>query len=234
MGLGTGINCFTQGVILAFGKFRRFIFIPALVSLAIISLGLASAFSLVKDLSDLLSDLGTWPAVIDWIIEPLLYAVSLLMGAWLFGFVATIAGSPFYSLLSARVDPVSRDREPSWYEEIIPALQREWRKARYTLPRLVGLFLLGFVPVINLIAPFLWLVYGGWLMAVQFGDFSFENRSQPFERTLEALRPHRGACIGFGILTTLAMAIPLLNFVIAPVAVVGSALLVQNVRAKTA
>lgn len=234
MGLGTGINCFVQGARLAFSTFRRFIFIPALVSLAIISLGLALAFSLVTDLSSLLSGLGTWPAILDWIIEPLLYAVSVLMGAWLFGFVATIAGSPFYSLLNARIDPVGREREPSWYEEIIPALQREWRKARYTLPRLAGLFLLGFVPVINLFAPFLWLVYGGWLMAVQFGDFSFENRGQPFDRTLEALRPHRGACIGFGTLTTLAMAIPFLNFVIAPVAVVGSALLVKNVRTETA
>lgn len=233
MGPVVGIMRFTQGVRLALGLYRRFIIAPAFISLFIISLGLAGAFSLVAELSIALAEFGTWPALVEWIIEPVLYAFSLLIGAWLFGFVATIIGSPFYSVLNARVDPVGHVSEPGWYEQIIPALRREWRKARYTLPRLVGLFLLGFVPLINLIAPLAWLVYGGWLMAVQFTDFSFENRGQPFDRTLETLRPHRGACIGFGILTTLALAIPLLNFIVAPVAVVGGALLVQDLQART-
>ena len=38
-------------------------------------------------------------------LEPLLYIMGVLVGAWLFGFIAVIVGSPFHSLLNAEIHP---------------------------------------------------------------------------------------------------------------------------------
>ena len=227
--MGNGLSCFLEGVRLATSpSHRKYVLWPALVSLVIVSLGLTIAFSFVTDLSAWVAGLGVWPGVIEWVIEPILYIMGVLIGAWLFGFIAVIIGSPFHSLLNAAIHPPPETNTRTWYQEIPPALLRELSKLKYTLPRLLGLLLLGFIPGLNLLAPILWLGYGGWLMAVQFGDFSFENRQRPFRDTVEALRPHRMTCIGFGVLATLGMSIPLLNFVVAPVAVAGGARLMRS------
>ncbi len=231
MGFSQGLKCFGEGVQLALSpSLRKFILVPALVSLIIVVIGLAFAFTFVTDLSAYLAGLGVWPGVLDWVLEPLLYIFGVLVGAWLFGFLAVVVGSPFHSALNAEIHPTDNQSPKKWYEQIAPTLLRELSKAKYTLPRLAGLLLIGFVPIVNLITPFLWLGYGGWLMAVQFCDFSFENRDKPFEHTLEKLRSYRSTCVGFGALATLGMALPLLNFIVVPIAVTGGALLMKKIE----
>lgn len=224
-----GLNCFIAGARLALSPgYRRFIVWPALLSLLIVASGIVLAFGYIGSLSAYLLGLGIWPGIIDWLIEPLLYLFGILISAYLFSFLAVIIGAPWHSVLNERVDPPPSHRATRWYKEIFPSMQRELVKLRYTLPRLLGLLLLGFIPFVNLIAPLLWLGYGGWLMAVQFSDFSFENRGRPFNEAVDTLRIHRSTCIGFGALVTLGMSIPLINFVIAPIAVAGAALLVKS------
>lgn len=230
--MGSGFSCFLEGINLATSaKYRKYVIWPALVSLVVISVGLYIAFGFVADVSAWIAGFGVWPGVIEWVLEPLLYIMGVLVGAWLFGFLSVILGSPFHGLLNAEIHPSGQPNDRAWYQEIGPALLRELSKLKYTLPRLLGLLLLGFIPGINIFAPFLWLGYGGWLMAVQFGDFSFENRQRPFTETVDALRPHRMTCIGFGALVSLGMSIPLLNFVVAPIAVAGGAKLMQTIDA---
>lgn len=231
MGPLDGIRCFANAFSTAFSpEIRHFIWVPALVSIVVVAAGLTITLSYVEDFSQYLHGLGVWPGVLDWLIEPLLYLISILISAWLFGFIAALIGSPFYGDLNLQLDADGVAPLPPWYKQIGPALGRELRKLRYTLPRLLGLLLLGFVPVINIIAPALWLGYGGWLMAVQFCDYSFENRAQPFSQTLDTLRSYRIACIGMGAGISFCLSIPLLNFVIAPIAVVAGALFMRQLR----
>ena len=209
---------------------RSFILLPAAVSLVIVCIGLYVAYFYVGEFSNYLGTLGWWPEVLDWLVAPILYLLATLIGAWLFGFIAALAGSPFYGNLSQQVDPMPEVDTTPWYKDLGPTLWRELAKLKYTLPRLLGLLILGFIPGINLIAPALWIIYGGWLMAVQFCDYSFENRKQPFHETLDNLRAHRAACIGLGAGLTFAMSIPLLNFVVAPVAVVAASRFNRELR----
>ena len=226
--MGVGLRCFIAGAHLALGpQYRRFIVWPALLSLLIVVAGIVLTFGYIGSFSAYLRDLGIWPGI-DWLIQPLIYLFGILINVYLFSFLAVIIGAPWYSVLNERVDPPPSQRTTRWYKEIFPSLQRELIKLRYTLPRLLCLLLLGFIPFVNLIAPLLWLGYGGWLMAVQFCDFSFENRGRPFNETVDRLRIHRTTCMGFGALVTLGMSIPLFNFIIAPIAVAGAALLVKS------
>ena len=231
MGFFAGLKLFLAAPEQAFSADnRRFIWLPALVSLLIVGAGLWFALSYVDELTAYFNSFSWWPEFLDYIVEPLLYLLSVLMGAWLFGFIAVVLGSPFYSALNAHLDPVPDAKEVAWYQQIWPTLKRELVKAKYVVPRLLGLFIVGFIPGLNLLAPVLWLLYGGWLMAVQFSDLSFENRNLSFDETLATLRGYRTMTIGVGAGLTLAMSIPLLNFIVGPIGVVATSHLVRKLR----
>ena len=76
-----------------------------------------------------------------------------------------------------------------------------------------------------LLAVTLWMV---------FADYANENRGKPFATTLGELGVNRMPALGFGGCTTLAMAIPLLNFFVVPVAVAGGTLLWQEIHRQAA
>ncbi len=232
MSFATGVRCFLDGASAAFGRpLRGYVLLPGLVSFLVVVGGLVWALSYVTDFSAYLQrTLGAWPEFLQWVVEPLLYLIGIFVGAWSFGFLAIVIGSPFLGNLSARVDTDLPEDGPGWLQVALATLAREGRKLLYSVPRLIGLLILGFIPVLNLIAPVLWVLLGAWLMAVQFCDFPFENRHQPFQDTRATLRNHRGAALGFGACVTLAMAVPVLNFMVPPVATIGGTMLVNRLR----
>lgn len=231
MNLFDGISCFTNGARRAFTpEVRPFVLMPAVVSLVVIVAGLTLAFSYVTDLSNyLISLLPGWLDFLRFIIEPLLYISGFLIGAWSFGLIATVVGSPFLGDLSMRVESLVIDPVP-WWKQLGPTMLRELRKLRYHLPRLLLLIVVSITPLLNTIAPLLWLGFGAWMMAVQFCDYTTENRMHDFTDTLSLLSTHRAAALGFGACVTVSMSIPLLNIIVAPIAVTGGTLLMQKIR----
>jgi CysZ protein len=105
------------------------------------------------------------------------------------------------------------------------SLAREARKLLYHLPRLLLVFVLTLIPEINLASPVIWLLFGAWTMAVQFVAYPTENRQRPFQETLDKLKSNRAAALAFGLCATGALMIPLLNFLLIPVAVAGGTVL---------
>ena len=224
------LSCYQQALHQAkLPQVRPYIIGPALVSVLVITGGLYFTFDWVQSLTQSLDNwLPEWASWVTSIVGPLMYALSILVSAWSFGFIAMIVGSPFLGELSSKIENPQTTPQ-KWWQQLGQSLKREWRKLRYHLPRLAGLLLLGFVPVINLFAPLLWAGFGAWMMAVQFCDFSFENRGLPFEETLATLAQHRLGALTLGICTTLALSIPVLNFVVAPIATIAATLFAMSI-----
>ncbi len=226
-----GIRTFFEGArLIREPRLLRFAWIPGLLSLAIITGGLWFAFSYVADFSAfLVGQLPGWLGFLSFILTPLLYLLGVLVGAWLFGLIAVLVASPLLGDLSLAVEeltsPGSAPPAPRFLPGLASALQREGRKLVYHLPRLIGVAILSVIPVVNLLAPVYWVVFGAWTLAVQFADYPAENRGLDFRTTLTRLRAHRWAALGFGACATVALAVPILNFVLVPVAVVGGTLL---------
>jgi len=226
-----GVRAFVDGARIA----RRpdllhFTLIPALISLVVIGFGTWFAFDQIGSWGESLSQqLPSWLGFLEFILVPLLYLIGVVLGIWLFGLLAVVIASPFLGILSSAVElkvyGSSPDDTTTWWRTIGATLGREARKFGYHLPRLLGVFVLTLIPLVNAAAPAIWLLFGAWTMAVQFVDFPAENRALPFQRTLAALRRRRGAALGFGLCTATVLAIPLLNFVLIPVAVSGGTLL---------
>ena len=86
-------------------------------------------------------------------------------------------------------------------------------------------FVLTLIPIVNVAAPFLWIAFGAWMLAVQFVDYAAENRGLDFRDTVALLRANRVAAFGFGTPAALLLAIPFAALVVIPAAVCGGAIL---------
>lgn len=231
MSLAVGVRAFVDGSRLARRRdLLHYTAIPALISLVIIAAGTWYAFSMMGVWgAQLVARLPSWLGFLDVVLVPLLYLLGGVLGIWLFGLLAVVISSPFLGPLSGAVEKRIRGSAPAdsttWWISIGATLTRELRKLGYHLPRLLLVFILTLIPVINVAAPAIWLLFGAWTMAVQFCDFPLENRQRPFRDTLRLLQANRPAALGFGLCTALVLAIPLLNFLLIPVAVCGGTLL---------
>jgi len=231
MSFATGVRAFVDGARLGSDRdLLRFTWMPALVSLVIIGGGTWFAFDrLAKWGAALAERLPSWLGFLEWVLVPLLYLLGVVLGLWLFGLLAVVIASPFLGNLSLAVERKVWGRAPedttAWWRLLGPTFAREGRKLLYYLPRLLGVFVLTLIPLLNAAAPVLWLLFGAWMMAVQFADYPVENRQLPFRDTLARLGAHRGAALGFGACTAAVLAIPLVNFLLIPVAVCGGTLL---------
>ena len=145
--------------------------------------------------------------------------------------MANLLAAPFNGFLSEKVEGVVRGTDLSppfnWSEllAMVPrTISRELRKLAYFLPRAIALLLLSLIPGINIVATPLWIVFGVWMMAVQYIDFPADNHKLGWNEMLAWLREKRWQSLGFGGMTYLALLIPVVNLLAMPAAVAGATL----------
>lgn len=210
--------------------------VPALLAIpfgvTLVVYGAALALTL-PPLLDMLTDLTTnWPQwVLDWfgwliiVLKWLLGALLVLLVGWLGVMLAGILAGPFYGQISAKVEARLTGRKPvverRMSAEVAAAVGRELQKLMWSLPRLLGLLLLSLVPGLNILSAPLSLLVGSWIMAVQFADFSPENRGLSFREARFVLGERQGLVFGFGLPTAFGIGVPFLNLLVAPAAVAG-------------
>ena len=211
---------------------RRFVLLPlginTLLFAALISLALRQFSTWVQAL---MPSLPSWLSFLEYLLWPLFVVVVLLMVFFTFTLLANMVAAPFNSFLAEKVEVVVRgeDNFPPfrWAElmAMVPrTLRREWRKLAYFLPRAIGLLLLSFIPVINVIAAPLWLLFGVWMMAIQYIDFPADNNQVSWDDMLAWIRARRRQSLGFGGVTYLALLIPGVNLLKMQAAVAGATL----------
>ena len=59
-------------------------------------------------------------------------------------------------------------------------------------------------------------------MAVQYCDYPFDNHKVPFNDMKFALKQTKGSSMSFGVAATLFSMIPIVNFIVMPVAICGA------------
>ncbi|MBO3274833.1 sulfate transporter CysZ [Pseudomonas schmalbachii] len=179
----------------------------------------------------LMPSLPSWLDFLEYILWPLFVALVLLILFFTFTLVANIIAAPFNGFLAEKVEVVVRGQDNfpafSWGElmAMVPrTVGRELRKLAYFLPRMIGLFILSLIPGLNLIAAPLWLLFGIWMMAVQYIDYPADNHKLGWNEMLAWLREKRWQSLGFGGATYLALLVPGLNLLVMPAAVAGATL----------
>ncbi|HSG88179.1 MAG TPA: sulfate transporter CysZ [Pseudomonadales bacterium] len=166
-----------------------------------------------------------WFGFLVTLLQVILGALLVLGIGWLATLVATVLASPFYGriaqLVEARLTGDVRSADRGLMAEAAASIARELHKLLWTAPRMIVILLLSLIPVIGQIASPLAFLFGAWVMAVQFADFTPENQGLSFAETRRRVARRRGLGLGFGALTALLVGIPFVNLFIAPAAVAG-------------
>lgn len=186
-------------------------------------------FSLWVD--HLMPSLPSWLSFLTYILWPLFVVLVGLMVFFTFTMLANIVAAPFNGFLSEKVEVVVRGTDDfppfSWAEllAMVPrTLGREMRKLSYFLPRALGLFVLSLIPVVNIVAAPLWLLFGVWMMAIQYIDYPADNHKMSWQDMLTWLRQKRWQSLGFGGIVYAVLLIPVVNLLMMPAAVAGATL----------
>lgn len=211
---------------------RLFVLLPLTVNLLLFVGLIGFAVNQFSHWVDwLMPSLPQWLDFLQYILWPLFVLLVLLILFFSFTLVANLIASPFNGFLAEKVEVVVRGQDDfpafSWAElaAMVPrTIARELRKLGYFLPRAIALFVLSLIPGLNIIAAPLWLVFGVWMMAVQYIDYPADNHKLGWHEMLAWLRSKRWACMGFGGITYLALLIPVVNLVAMPAAVAGAVL----------
>ncbi|HDZ56531.1 MAG TPA: sulfate transporter CysZ [Pseudomonas xinjiangensis] len=211
---------------------RRFIVIPLILNLALFAALISWGVSQFNFwMGQLVPQLPEWLSFVEWLLWPLFALVVLLVLFFGFSVVANLIASPFYGFLAEKIAEQERGlvSPPTTYRDILlvvpKSVGRELRKISYYLPRLIALLVLTLIPVVNLFASPLLLLFGVWMMAVQYVDYQADNDQVSFIDMLRWMKGRRALSLGFGLPVYFGMLIPLVNLLVMPAAVAGSTLL---------
>lgn len=211
---------------------RLFVILPLLVNLLVFGGLIVFALQLFNDtLAHLMGSVPDWLSWLDWLLWPLFVVLMLLTVFFTFSLLANLIAAPFNGFLAEKIEVVLRGRDdfpPFSLQELaamVPrTVGRELRKLAYFLPRAIPLLLLTFIPLINLIAIPLWLLFGVWMLAIQYVDYPADNNKLSWPDMLAWLREKRWQSLGFGGTVYLALLVPFANILVMPAAVAGATL----------
>ena len=233
--LSRGAGFLLRGfVLLRRPRILPFVVVPLLINIALFYFGIYSLYdSFSTWLNAWLARIPEWLDFIRWILWPLFAAAMLLLVAFGFTLAANLIGSPFYGLMAEQVELIqsgkTADAPLSWRGALalVPrALLRELAKLGHYLRWLLPLLLLSLLSLLitplATLMPVFWFLFGAWMLAIQYVDYSYDNHQRSIGELKKDLRRHRWTAIGFGGATTLASMVPVLNILVVPAAVCGA------------
>jgi CysZ protein len=228
------MDYFFQGFKLITTKgLKRFVFFPLAINLILFIAGFYYLFGEISSsivwLTELIPDwkwLSWLKDGLSYIIWPIAVITILLVFALIFGTLANWIAAPFNGLLAEKVEQhLTGQRMDNTglmdvFKDIPRTLGRELSKFTYYIPRAIGFLLLFFIlPVFGQV---LWFLFSAWMMAVQYCDYAFDNHKVSFREMKHVLQANRSQSFSFGITVSIFSLIPIVNFLVMPVAVCGA------------
>ncbi|CAA6825009.1 MAG: Sulfate transporter, CysZ-type [uncultured Thiotrichaceae bacterium] len=214
---------------------RRFALVPILINIVIFSTAIYVASKqfdqLMERLLSSISWLPGWLASgIEWVLWPLFAIMILIAIYYSFTLLANLIAAPFNALLAQKIEQHLRD-DAKFEEEgaILPLVARtvgsEVKKYAHMFKWLIALLILTVIPGLNIIAPFAWVIYGAWMLAIEYADYTMGNHGMFFKEELRVLRKNRMAALGLGSGSMLMTMIPVVNLIAMPASVAAGTVL---------
>jgi CysZ protein len=227
----TGFLYFFQGMKLIFAPgVRRYVVIPLAINIllfaALIWFG-ASQFQVFMHW--LMPELPDWLQFLEWLFWILFGISALLILFFTFSLLANIIGGPFNELLAEAVEfqltgerPEDAGGMQKLLANIVPSMIDETKKLLYMVLWSIPFLILFLIPVVNIVAPFIWIVFSAWMLTIEYTDYPMGNHGLRSDEQKQRLRGKRFLSLGFGGAVTIATIIPVLNFLVMPSAVAGA------------
>ncbi len=228
------LDCFSGFGLLFKPGIKRFVLIPFIINLGLFSL----ATKLLSDQLDVWLEklLPDWLSWLEWLIWPLFAIAMFLIVFYTFTVIANLIAAPFNSLLSARIEAMLTGQKPedinsdSFFRLMARTIKSEIQKILYAIKWFIPLIIITIIPAVNIVAPFLWILFAVWFFALEYNDYPLANRGHFFEEVKIYNRKNRMRALGLGTAVFIMTSIPLVNFFAMPIAVAGATKLTTKIE----
>ncbi|MCE9686904.1 sulfate transporter CysZ [Shewanella sp. AS16] len=227
----SGVNYFLYGFnLIKRPGLRTFVFIPLMINLLLFAGVIYAALGQLEVFFDWVNaQLPDYLSWLNFLLWPLAVVTMLVLLSFVFSSVMNWLAAPFNGLLAEKVEqlltgkPLNTGTTVDLLKDLPRVLGREWLKLKYYLPRALLFLLIFWIPLVGqTLAPVLWFLFSAWMMAIQYCDYPFDNHKVTFKDMKFALAQTRGTSFSFGAAVTVFSMIPIVNFIVMPVAICGA------------
>lgn len=210
-------------------ELRSFLIMPVLINLLLYSVALVLGYHYMSDLIE--QFIPDWLQWLRWVLWPLFFICFFIAGFFTFTMLANMIAAPFYGKLAAKTLMLITGQSGAGDEQpVTKVIAAELKRAAYLATRAVPLLLLFIIPGVNIAAPFLWALFGAWGMALEYMAYPLENAGVLFPEQKRLAKEIRLGALSFGGITMVGLTLPILNIIVAPAAVIGATIYVNNVK----
>lgn len=229
--IGLGITYFARGFkLIRQPEIRIYVLIPILINIilfgGLIWLGYAHFSPLVEWIMSFVPEFLNF---LRWVIWFVITTLSAIIVFFTFTPIANIVAAPFNALMSEKIETLltgkTLNSSRSFFELALGSVRSQLGKLAYILLWSIALLLFSLIPLLNFAAPILWVIFGSWLLSLEYLDYPMGNHELVFSRQKQLLGQRKGLALGFGGATMVLTSIPFLNFIVMPFAVAGATVL---------
>jgi CysZ protein len=210
-------------------RLRLFVFIPLLINSICFLLLFIVAYHYFGHLNQqLLSYLPTWLHWVRYFSAIAFFIAFFMIFIFTFTTLANIITAPFNSFLSEKVTALLTGKclpSQNWLSLLkdIPRLfLRQISLLIYYLPRALFIFILCFIPIVQLFASLWWFLFHAWFMSLTYLDYPTDTHKIPLAQVKNWMRNHRLLSFVFGSSILIANMIPFINLLVMSAAVIGA------------
>lgn len=223
-----GISSFFKAIPFIFRNgLGGFFLFPFVLNVLFFIGGTLFSSSVATDLIDFLStylEMNSWSfwgaeilsgtiGVLIWIV---IKFMMFLVMAYIGGYVVLVLMSPVMAYLSERTEAILSGKQ---YPFSLPQLMRDMARGLIVATRNIVLeltftiviILIGFIPIVGFVSPFLLFFVTAYFYGFSFLDYNNERRKIPIGDSIQLMRRHRGIAIGLAAPFTFILMIPFIG-----------------------
>lgn len=169
-----------------------------------------------------------WLHWLSYFLWLLFIASFFLLFLYTFVVIGNIISAPFNSFLAEKVQYELTGIAPANHGLMFAlkaaprAIARQAAILLYYVPRACLFLVLFFIPIVQLVAPVLWLAFNAWYMAIIYIDYPTDNNQVTFTNARNWLAANRAESFGLGLGMLVLSMIPGINIISMPTSVAAA------------
>ena len=178
--------------------------------------------------------LSIWPNYLRNIIWWFLICTLSSTLSFLLFAISNLLAAPFNSQLSAAVEHKlgsgnkNSSSDMGMFENVIVGINSigfEIKKLGCFLKLGLPLLICSLIPGPNFLAPIAWLLFGSWMLSLEYIDYPLSNNGRDFPAVRDYAAQERGLTLGFGFSLTILTLLPIVNILAMPIGVAAGTIL---------